>query len=112
MATTTFNSRVQPRSGKRQRLAVSSAVVQFTEANYKIELATAAPRKIASAAMVQVVGADQIYYTLDGSTPSSTVGFVADPGDTIFLPTYQQLKEFKAIRVAADSSVEALFLFE
>lgn len=106
-----FNARVNPRSGKRQRLAVGASAVQFAAANYTIGGGERNPQKLASAATLQVFG-DDIYWTIDGSTPSSTVGFLALDGEFIYLQTYQQLREFRAIQVTGAASVEGLFSFE
>lgn len=106
-----FRSRLNPRLNKRERLAVASAAVNFTEANYTIAQTEKNEKKTADGAVLQVVGADQIYWTIDGSTPSASVGFIADPRDIIYLETQQQVKNFKAIRVTADTSVEAAFHF-
>ncbi len=107
-----FNTRLNPRLGKRQRLTVDNTVRQFTSTNYVIAPSTDGKlgQRICEGAVLQVV-TDQIYYTLDGSTPSSTVGFTADPGDYIYLGSYQQVKEFRALRVTTDAAVEAQFMF-
>jgi len=111
----TFNTTLNPRSGKRQRLAVSTTAVGFTASNYLFEFAstndTAEPRVDTPKGAVLQVGVDSIYYTLDGTTPSASVGFLATAGDYIFLDSYQKVKEFRAIRVTLDTSIEALFLY-
>lgn len=112
-----FNNRLNARNGKRERLTVSSSVVGFASAFGKptnFVIPGSADGKItdrkAEGAILQVNG-DQIYYTVDTSTPSSTVGFVANPGDMIYLNSFQQVQNFKAIRVTTDASVEALAMF-
>ena len=110
-----FNTTLQPRLGKRERKTVSSSAVGLTASAYTIA-ATAEATKygkndtLPNGAVLQV-GADAIYWTLDGSTPSSTVGFESAAGDIIYLDSFQKVKEFKAIRKSGDTSVEALFLY-
>lgn len=105
-------SKYNPLLGKRQRLAVSSSVVAFDAANYIVPEALDGKtgKRTAQAAVLQV-GVDALYYTLDGSTPSSTVGFEAAAGDIISIDSHQKIATFKAIRKTGDTTVEALFLF-
>lgn len=104
--------RTNPRLGKRQRLTVDATVggVQFTAANYTILGNEVMRDRVADAAVIQIFD-DEIYWTLDGSTPSSTVGFRSGPGDFINLVTQQQVQSFKTIRVTANAALEGLFLF-
>jgi len=110
-----FNSRFNPLSGKRERKTVSSSAVQLTATAYTVA-ATAALNQYAmsdrkpAAAMLQV-SADAIYWTVDGSTPSASVGFEAAVGDEIYLDSFQKIKEFRAIRKTTDAAVEALYLY-
>jgi hypothetical protein len=112
-----MSTRLNPRLAKRERLAVSSAVVSFAESNYthtpvagSNETGQPVTTK-ASGALLQVTGSDSIYWTVDGSTPSAAVGFLATAGDFITLDSLQKVKNFKAIRVTTDTSIEAQFLF-
>ena len=113
-----FRQRLNPRSGKRERLAVSSAAVGFTVTNGKLAnfvINGSADGKIsdrkAEGAVLQVNSAGGIYYTLDGSTPSANVGFAAAAGEFIYLDSFQQIGTFQAIRQTVDTSVEALAMF-
>lgn len=102
--------RTNPQSGKRDRLAVGGTVVSFDPADYTIAGDEKRSPRTADAAVIQVL-TDEVYWTIDGSTPSSTVGFRSGPGDFINLVTQQQLKAFKAIQVTGAAALEALFLF-
>lgn len=57
----------------------------------------------ASAAIVEVL-AESIYYTLDGSTPTSTNGHAAAQGDRVVLENYAHVAKFKAIRQGSTSA--------
>lgn len=61
--------------------------------------------------MLQVIGGDSIYWTIDGSTPSASVGFRSDPEDFIYLASFQQIREFRAIRLNTDTAIEAVAMF-
>jgi hypothetical protein len=104
-----FRSHLNPKPGKRERLAVSSAVVKFTTSVTVHSNNTNGLDKQASGAVLQVVGSDSLYWTIDGTDPSASVGFVANPGDFIYLETAQQVRNFKALRVTADTSIEVAF---
>jgi hypothetical protein len=118
MATFTFNTTRHPRSGKRERLTVGAAAVNITASVYTIAGSGGAAEgqgvgylpKLATAAVIQVIDGP-IYWTIDGSTPSSTVGFQNDTGDFIYLDSAQKVKEFKAIRASADVTIEVLALW-
>lgn len=112
-----FNVRLNPRLGKRERLAVSSVAVGFTPSAYTHTPAATSTsmgfvqERKATGAVIQVVGADEIYFTIDGTTPTALIGFKVGPGDFIALDSAQQVKNFQALRVTADTSLEACFHF-
>jgi hypothetical protein len=110
-----FETARNPRSGKRERKTVSTSAVNLTATAYTIASTAdankyALPDKLPTAAVMRVL-TDAIYFTLDGSTPSSTVGFEAAVGDMIYLDSFQKIKEFKAIRKTTDASLEVLYLY-
>lgn len=57
----------------------------------------------AAAAVVQAV-ANGVFYTLDGSTPSSTNGFLLAAGETLPLAGYQKVKALKMVRSGASDA--------
>lgn len=116
MSNMAFGSTLNPVLGKRQRLTVDASVEQFDEANYTIDKGDVgalgvSPIRRAGGAMCQVSGTDSIYYTVDGSDPSATVGYELGPGDIFYLYSYQEVLNFKVIRKTTDTSVEATFFF-
>ncbi len=54
-------------------------------------------------AAVITVEAAQISFTVDGTTPTSTVGHLADPGDVITLAGRGEVMQFLAIRTGGVS---------
>ena len=46
----------------------------------------------------------QVRYFYDGSTPTSTSGFILNPLDTVRIKGYSNLKNFLAIRTGATSA--------
>src|SRR6478609_1568781 len=58
----------------------------------------------ASGVIIEVLS-QPIYYTLDGSTPTSTNGHTLVAGDTLPIVGYQKCKSLKMIRQSADATV-------
>lgn len=50
-----------------------------------------------------------IRFTIDGTTPTSTVGHLANPGDVIELEGQDELVQFLAIRVGASATLKATY---
>lgn len=100
MSDTTFFNRLRPYATE-QKTVSSSAVSPTTAlvdntANY--------PDFKAAGAVIEVRG-DSVYYTTDGSTPSSTNGILAYVGAVIPIAGYQKIKNLKAIRVTTDATL-------
>ena len=107
----TFRTRLNPKNGKRERVTVDNTVKKFTAANYTVAGTDKFEPKVAYSAVVQVSGTDSIYWSIDGTDPSASVGFVSAPGDFIYLESPQQVKEFKVTKVTNNTSIEAMFVF-
>ena len=110
----------RPVSGKRERLTVGAAAVGLTAASYTIAATGGASagndfginRREASYALVQVL-AQALNFTLDGTTPTAAIGYLAAANDLIHLNSAQEIRAFKAIRNgASDSTVEVTYFFE
>lgn len=110
MGNMAFSSTLNARLGKRQRLAVSGES-QFDSANYTIDATEKNAKREAKGAVLQITGSDGIYWTIDGTSPSSTVGFANAAGDYIYLDSFQKIKEFRAVESGVATSIEAAFLF-
>lgn len=96
----------------------SYATEQKTVSNSAVGLTTALvdntanyPDFKASGAMIEVRG-NGIYYTVDGSTPSSTNGVAIAAGQYIELVGYQNVKKFLAIRQSSDATINVQFFKE
>ncbi len=117
MASFTFNTTRQPRSGKRERLTVGVAAVPLTVTSYKVNATAGANqefgmRAITPTAAVIQVNANPISWTIDGSVPSAAVGFAGIAGDFIYLDSYQKIQAFQSIRTgAADATLEVVYLY-
>ena len=110
-----FNTTRGPLDGKRERLTVGTSAVPITPATYTVAETAAATKyargdRKATAAVIQVFD-DAIYFTLDGTTPSATVGFEAAVGDVIELDSLGKIQNFQAIRKTGDAELEILPLF-
>jgi hypothetical protein len=89
-----------------EQLAVAGTAVSFSTA--KVDNTANYPDFKAAGAICEV-RTDAIYYTVDGTTPSSTNGIKADAGDEFHLAGYQKVKNFKAIQVTAGATVNVQF---
>jgi hypothetical protein len=60
------------------------------------------------AVLVTVTG-QPIRFTLNGTTPTSTVGNVLAVNDSLWLTGYDNIEDFRCIETAASASVQATF---
>ena len=118
MASFTFNTTRQPKSGKRERLTVADSSVGITASVYTVAGALVGATKYdlgpkeASAAVLQVID-EPINWTIDGTAATTAKGFESLAGDFIYLDSAQKVKDFRAIRSGANSAaVEVVALFE
>lgn len=81
-----------------EEVTVAGTAIGFTAATYKG----------AGAALVYVNTA-QVRFTVDGTTPTSSVGIVVDPGWCIKLSSPDQVQKFKAIRTGVSATLHCEF---
>jgi hypothetical protein len=113
-----FGSLRNPRSGKRERLAVGAGITTLTPSVYTVQR-SAGPNKdplpdsLPTGAIIQVIGSNAIDYTIDGTNPvtADATGFKAGQDDYIFLDTFQKVKNFKAVQSAAAAAIEVVYLY-
>lgn len=111
MPSFTFNTTRQPKSGKRERLTVTAAETRITSTVYIVPNTNVREPVSASAAALQVI-TESIYWTIDGTVPTASIGFEAAAGDFIYLDSHQKVKEFRAIRTGVtNATVEVVALF-
>ena len=101
MGDTVFFNRLRPYAT--EQVTVSSAAVSLTTA--KVDNTANYP-DFKAAGVVLAVRDDSVYYTTDGTTPSSTNGLLLNNGDVLPLAGYQKIKNFKAIRVTTDAKLD------
>lgn len=92
-----------------EQVAVSSTPVSFSTA--LVDNTANYPDFKASGALVEV-RTNGIYYTLDGSTPSSTNGIAVGAAQFIEIVGYQNVKKFKGVRQTADGTINVQFFKE
>lgn len=78
-----------------ETITVASLAIGFTASKLA---SSPKPKKV----FVSVETA-RIRYRIDGTDPTSTVGHILDPMDTLVLEGFSQLNNFKAIRTGATS---------
>lgn len=105
------------RNGKRERLAVGGTAVPLTVSTYVVPAPNpVGPNKVIMGeikpvyAMVQVLTA-AINFTVDGTTPTNALGYLAAVGDIIHLPTFQDIQNFKAIQNVGAGAIEVTYFY-
>jgi hypothetical protein len=106
----------RPRNGKRERKTISTSAVGLTSATYTIQQDSAANLYARNDiqpvyALLQVL-TNSINFTLDGTTPTASVGYLAAANDLIHLNSFQEIKAFQAIRNGgADGAIEVTYFY-
>jgi hypothetical protein len=54
---------------------------------------------------------DQIRFTLDGTTPTSTIGILLNPGQRLTIKNPEDISNFQAIRVTTDASLKVIYKY-
>lgn len=88
-----------------EQIATDGTVKTLTAATYNATGDAACRQCRAQDAQVQVL-ANQIYYTLDGTTPSANAGKVGYVGSIICLSGYDAIKKFKFTQVSAAGEID------
>ena len=87
-----------------ESITVSSTSIGFTDATINPE------RRIKPIKAIFVVEAAQIRFTVDGSTPTSSVGFLAEIGDIVTINGEHDVEKFRAIRTGAtDATIQPIY---
>jgi hypothetical protein len=89
-------------------LTVTNSVKTLTATVYISRPTTAAPTRSAIFATISVES-NSIRYTLDGTTPTTSVGHRLDAGDVLFLSSFDDIKNFQAIRISADAELQVTY---
>lgn len=87
-----------------ETLPVSNTAVSLTEATYTSKPTTAAPTRSATFATI-TVESNSMRYRLDGTAPDASTGHRLDAGDVLYLSSYDDIKNFKIIRISADGTI-------
>ena len=85
-----------------ERLTVGGTAVGLTSATY-------APASGPARSAFITVETDQIRFTLDGTTPTSSRGHVIDAGGSLVLQGIEEIRAFKAIRVTNSAPIEVTY---
>lgn len=86
-----------------EQLTISTSAVALTAALYNNTSSVLVPRK-ANTVIIQCL-ANDVYYTLDASTPSASNGKRLVANTELGIAGYQRIKNFRAIRVSADGAI-------
>lgn len=96
----------------KEKLTVSSTSKALTSSTYDIsELGNngnQVRRKIAEFALISVE-TDQIRFWTNGSDPTTTDGHLMNVGDTLKLESADDIKNFRAIRVTTDATIQVSY---
>ena len=94
-----------------ETVAIGAAATTLTAATYSAtsagssvtrEYPVVAGHKAAGAVM-ENIGTENIYYTFDGSTPTSSNGHVLGPADVLPIYGFAKLAAFKGVRSGASN---------
>lgn len=80
-----------------ESITVAATAIGFTAATFDPSDAASAQRAVLS------VETAQIRYRYDGTDPTSLIGHILEPGDTLVVDGYTNINAFKAIRTGATS---------
>jgi len=80
-----------------ESITVSNSAVGFTSSKYKTSVHSA------QRAFVTVENA-QIRYRYDGTNPTTSEGHLLSPGDVLIIEGYDNIKNFKAIRIGSNDA--------
>lgn len=87
-----------------ESITVSSTAIGFTAATINPQ------RRIKPDKAVFTVETAAIRFTVDGSTPTSTVGFLAQIGDIVTINGEHDIKKFRAIRTdSTDATIQPIY---
>lgn len=109
------------RNGKRERLAIAAAPVPLSVSVYFVNPLDAPSSgssatqlgiqgKYPTSAVIQVLTA-AINFTIDGTTVTNANGFLAQPGDMIYLNTIMEIQKFQAIENVGAAAIEVLYQY-
>jgi hypothetical protein len=86
----------------KEEITVSTVEIGFTDGTIKQSAGNAA-------VAVVTVETDQIRYWVDGSTPTSSSGHLAEAGSSFTICGLNSIDNFSAIRVTLDAAIKASF---
>ena len=88
-----------------EAITVSSTALGLTASNYAESPSTRGTVK----RVLITVETDQVRFTTDGTTPTSSIGHLVDARQTITLEGRDDIAKFKAIRVTTDASLKVTY---
>ena len=84
-----------------EAITVANASIGFTETNYNPALGQTTLRAERAFFTVETAA---IRYTIDGTTPTTTVGHLLSSGDIVLIDGYENIANFRAIRTGGTSA--------
>ena len=94
-----ISSLAYARAYNTESITVSNTAIGFTSATIIPE------KRTKPIQAVFIVETAQIRFTVDGTTPTTTVGFLAEIGDIVTINGEGDIKNFKAIRTGSTDAV-------
>jgi len=99
-----ISSLAYARAYNTESITVSNTAIGFTDAIINPE------RRIKPIKAVFVVETAQIRFTVDGRTPTSSVGFLTEIGDIVTINGEHNIEKFKAIRTGStDATIQPIY---
>lgn len=88
-----------------ETVTVSNTGIGFTATKYR----PADTSRKATTVLLTVEG-DSLRFRLDGTNPTASVGHLVTAGGSVTLEGYDNIKNFRAIRVTTDATVRVSFM--
>ena len=95
--------------GEYEAITVSNSPIGFSESKYNPTTGQSANSN-AKKIFCRVENSP-IRFTLDGTTPTDTIGMLLDIGETLELRNLQQIKRFWAIKISNNASLKVFYFF-
>lgn len=94
-----------------EQISVAATAVGFTTTQYRNKASGGIDARIALVTLEGTAGTNDIRYTFDGTTPTTSVGHLLPAGQAIVVRGLGNITKFRAIRAGSTSGVISVTYF-